>query len=1505
MTLPGGPAAKYGYEYERLWTIGQLIRILQGRADAIRIEAPDLSKTEFWVEAGGRWELHQAKRQHSSGKWSLGSLGESLIRAIGRHLRGNRDHFVFASGSDAPELRSLCKAARDAESVEEFQASFLKAQARRIGLKHLRRWWECDLRTAIDLLRRIKIHCIDQGQLEEKVQAGLPALFLSKPEEVIAVLARIVDKSVHRKWTREKLVEHLLGRGYRLRRVTNSENAVPAIECVTADYVQGARSRLIRDRMLSRPTTEAVLEHIARDIAEDGRGKDSVILGVAGSGKTTCVVELVERLREEGLPTLAFRLDKVPASAWKTTDLGAYLDLDESPVLVLSAAAEAAGRAGVLIIDQLDSASRMSGRNPEALDLVGKLIREARSTAVRVPLHTVIVCRVFDWKNDSHLRRLAPRAEGKPTITEFTITDFTTQEVRDILTEAEFRPALFRHRQLELLRLPQNLSIFLDAGFDPSCAPPFDTATRLFSRYWDEKRRRVKERIAPRPDEWMGVIETLCEKMTDTQQLSVTRETLDPFQPEYVGSMVSEGVISFDERRYGFGHESFFDYCFARQFIARKTPLRSFLTGTRQDLFRRAQVRQVLAYLRDSDFNRYVKELRQLLEDDDIRAHIKDLVLALLAEVPDPTKDEWTVWKKQIRPEIKAIAEGTTNGDRLSALTRRRLCASRSWFPFLDDTGVIRGWMQSGNDRLVGMAVDYLSIHQRHFPDRVVTALKPYVDVGGDWIPRLRKIVVYARYGTSRSFIEMFLKLLDNGVLDEDCEPSFESHALDGVFHDLADRRPEWVPEVLAIRLNRRVAVIRADGKSVERGTLLSYSEYATQALVAAVEKVPIRVVEHLLQIVLEIADSEAIDDTRPRADAVWGRYMSVDNNSHEGALLSGLATALANLADTGHDILDDVVANLRRRDTHAANHLLLTLYAGGGARYADEAITLLCDQPWRLQCGYLDNPRWCAMALIRAVAPHSHPRTLARLEELILAYRSPFEKTTTGLRSQGKSRFDLLSAIPEELRSASGTGHFRELTRKFVEPSGEPKPVSGGIVASPIPAEATAKMTDDQWLRAITKYSSKLPRPTRDDFLKGGAVELSREFGARAKEDPKRFARLALRIPADAQPVYVEAILSALKEASIPSELKVSVCTKAFGESREYTGCVIADVIGQMDERISDAAMGMITSLAIEGNSPKMHETWNALGGREDIYTHGINTTRGRAAMAIFRLIASDAEYVDRFRPSIEQMIRDPHPAVLSCVAGVIRAIWHHDPEYGMRLFRNMDLSDTRLLVTRHMYTLLHQIVRNHLAVGLPIVQRMLRSADTDIGEAGGRLAGLAALYHDSAVDLTAKARAGDDSHRLGIAQVASSNVKHLQCREWCEETLVVLFDDDEASVRHTAARCFKAIEDGSLDGYADLISRFCESRAFPEYADTLVKALKNSSHRLPGLTCEVCERFLDRLPGASERRRLVDLPELVFRTYQHHLNDDWANRALDLVDRLCLAGDAGARERLEEFER
>src|SRR5207249_2716088 len=101
------------------------------RAESIRIEDPGITKAEFVIVSEGRRELHQAKRSHPDGKWSLASLASSdvqLLQAIFAELSGNDARFVFASGSDAGELKELAHRAEKAETAGEFDSRFLDAK---------------------------------------------------------------------------------------------------------------------------------------------------------------------------------------------------------------------------------------------------------------------------------------------------------------------------------------------------------------------------------------------------------------------------------------------------------------------------------------------------------------------------------------------------------------------------------------------------------------------------------------------------------------------------------------------------------------------------------------------------------------------------------------------------------------------------------------------------------------------------------------------------------------------------------------------------------------------------------------------------------------------------------------------------------------------------------------------------------------------------------------------------------------------------------------------------------------------------------------------------------------------------------------------------------------------------------------------------------------------------------------------------------------------------------
>ena len=355
------------------------------------------------MDTGAHRELHQVKRSHPNGKWSLAALrGDGLLAAISRQLSDNDDRFVFVSGSSASELSALCEAAAGAEAVEEFKRAFLAARGRKADFEKLRNCWGCDVPTAIELLRRIDVRTIDERDLEDKVRWGVQALFLANPNGVVAALRGIVEDAVHRTIKRQELVDALAGRGYRLRRPTSPASA----------RIRGRRGH----QSISAGRTPET--HSAKAVPA---GRHSEAAGPLGRNVDRHRTDREGRLRKDRVRRGGRRRTpsaRRPGAGVPTRSSGcrhrrpqisgSVLELEESPALVLAAAAEAAKRPGVLIVDQLDAVSTMSGRTSGALDLVEQLFLEARGSRPRAVLHNIVVCREFDWENDARLRRLMP-----------------------------------------------------------------------------------------------------------------------------------------------------------------------------------------------------------------------------------------------------------------------------------------------------------------------------------------------------------------------------------------------------------------------------------------------------------------------------------------------------------------------------------------------------------------------------------------------------------------------------------------------------------------------------------------------------------------------------------------------------------------------------------------------------------------------------------------------------------------------------------------------------------------------------------------------------------------------------------------------------------------------------------------------------------------------------------------------------------------------------------------
>jgi hypothetical protein len=1508
--LPGGPAGKAGIRYECLWAVRQVIDVLHGFADSIRIEPPGEDKAEFVVERKGSKEFHQAKRQRADDdRWTLRNLGSAKYGVLQYFKEKAKQGYscVFVSTSDAQELRELADSARSAASVAEFAKYFLNTESKLTSFRTLKEFWSpCSDAEAFDLLKRIRVDVVADRTLEDLLLDCLRPLFESNPQATLEQLVGFVLKNIHQTITATTVQAFLSETGTSQRSIPTKIDLSALISNVTESYLNPLRARLIQKKPIPRDEAGQVLQKLASAL----NGVDLLITSAAGGGKTGCVLQIVDELRNRGVSVLAFRLDRLPPSA-TTLSLGQQLGLPESPVLVLANSAH--GKEAALVIDQLDAVSTTSGRHTDFFATVEALLSEVRGLRSTCKLHVILACRKFDWQNDHRFKVILP--EGQSPVE---VTPLAADAVKHILAGSNFVPAQFNSRQIELLRLPQNLALFLASNNQPAQKPQFANAKDLFDAYWNHKRQEVNRRAAPAIDQWLQIIGRLCDEMSRTQQLSVPRELLDAFSPDYVSQMASEGVLTFEGGRYGFGHESFFDYCFARTFFAGKQTLVAFLEGDEQHLFRRAQVRQILSYQRDDARAEYSKSIAALIASPRIRGHLKQVVLTLLNSFTEPGEDEFEALRPFLESEIQAIRQGNRNTNRVATLVWRHFFIAPSWFRLADRHGWIKRWLESGEQALENLAANYLRAHQKEFGDRVAELLEPFVGRDGDWKLRLRYVMEWASLEKSRRFFELLLRLVDDGTLDDARDRLASNGTFWSMIHGLEDNQPGWMAELAAHWLRRRFKISRtSDEDPLSRRELLN-DDFGTRQILQAAQKAPREFVQHVLPAMLEVVAATAYNvEYPPAGDPIWSFRLLSDHLSLSDAYLNGVRDGLSWLMANEPDLARPYLDQLKASQTDTANFILLSALHAGGASYADEAVTLLCEQPFRCDCGFSSSPFWTAAGLLREATKHCTDDNLHRLEKVLLEYATPYERSKEGYKQRGRSQFTLLSAVDESRRSAEVKRRLAELEQKFRAPDEPPQVSRVYTVVSPISDEAGKKMTDEQWLSAIAKYDSQERIRDWQHPERGGAWELSRMLQGFVKEQPQRFADLCIRFPKTTHRSYFAAVLNGLKDAGAPTALKLQICRWVYSLDDKPCGRDIVDTLATIkDEELQDDLVNMISWFATSDPDPEK-ELWRKdetnpveyYGG--EILSHGINTVRGRAAEAIRDLIFHDASYVAKFRTTLEAIVSDKSIAVRSCVASTIVAVAVHNQELAVELFSRLIQTDDALLATRDCERFINSGIRRYFDKLLPAIERMIASSDDEVREAGGRQACIAALTHEGASSLAESVLNGDEALRKGAAQIAEHNIAVAECHQWCEQTLLRLFNDDSPKVRSEVARCFRSIEAAPLEEYAALIAGFIDSKAFESDSSSLLYTLNHSQRRIPAITCEVCERFLQRFADEAKdirTGRAADshyLADLVFRTYAQHEEPEWRQRCLAVIDEMCLEGIYDVIGGLESFER
>ncbi|GAB1543373.1 hypothetical protein NUACC21_60470 [Scytonema sp. NUACC21] len=1523
MPLPGGETDKIGNRYEGRWTVFCMADVMDEKADSIRLEKPGEDAFEFFLRRNGKLEYHQVKRQKSGrGRWTLSALEDKQVQVLSdfwKKLQAPDVSCVFVSTQDADELGELANRARDAASWTEFEHDFLNKTLFGHFKTLCQKWGNCSQMDAFEALKRVRVETVGEKFLVDTIENRLAALVEGDPKTIRIELAELAQDRIHHELTAHDIWHYLLQeRGDRRRQWGNDPHVLAAVENANNLYISSLREqRAIAGDIIPRDEAQIAFEQLTEK-------KQSILLvGEAGVGKSGVMLQVLEKLHNQGFPILAFRVDSL-APIPLPDNVGQQLGLPGSPAIVLANIAQK--RDCVLVIDQLDAVSLASGRNPEFFTCVDLIIQQAQA---HPNIRVLLACRKFDLENDYRIKKLL--SSENAIALAVTINRLAHLTVRETVTKLSLDATRLSEKQIHLLSVPLHLSLLAEIAKDSSIdVLNFQTAKELYDQFWKYKKSKLLERLG-RSVQWTQVIDALCDYMNGQQQqsLSAPERVVDEFADD-ANAMASEHILTWEGKRISFFHETFFDYAFARRFAARGQKLLPFL-GRReqQHLFRRAQVRQILLHEREEDFDQYLANLEALLTSSEIRFHIKQVVFALLGTIDKPKQEEWEI----IAP---LIAKGDAA---LSQQVWRTLYGSVSWFQLLNSLGIIQQWLRDKNEELVDKTITLLSRMQSQIPDQVAELVEPFVGLSNVWRNRLVYLIQWSQLETGRRFFELFLRLIDEGILDEARGAIAVSNDFWSLIYSLPEKRPEWACEVIGHYLNRHLSLSLATGQSNpfdrHQGTIPD-SQYDDRIFIESARRAPREFVDQVLPFILRLLELTARKEGDPPwKDSIWWFRSYGRDYGINYALLNGIEAALCSLAaNYPEDFATLAQQQLRQSNFETIQYLLVRAYTANPERFASVAIDYLCEQPARLKTGYSAGagnvhaaPFWATRQLLEATTPYCSPEKLVQLEKVILNYYTNYEKSSDGLWFRGYPQLILLDAIAQNRMTQAGIRRLQELKRKFtdlelLEPPGKiepPESVEARIVGSPIPDQAADKMTDEQWLQAIARYDydDLGTRFQRTGELIGGAHQLSSLLESQVKKQPARFASLIWRFPDNANSSYFDAVLRGIAEVGLDVETAFRVCQRCHQLPQRPCGRWIAwlfEKLANLPWTVS--ALDILLCYALNDPDPKQ-ELWRTptsngsvyYGG--DIREAGINSTRGSAVSAIAKLIFADKNRASYLLIPMQQIVRDSSIAVRSCAAEALTAMLNYDRDLAVNLFHELCKTEDVLLATHTVEKFLKYTLPTHFQQLAPILERMITSDLPEVVKVGARQACLASLIIVEARSLGERCLTGTESHRISAARISVANLRTAHFREFCETGLTQLFNDSDKNVRKQAAKCFFRFEGEELGAYVNLVEAFVKSLAFETDCSHLISALQKTTAKLPDITYLVCEKFIDSCgsSAADIRTRSAadanEVSELLIRLYSQSKDETLRSRCLDLVDRMMQMETYGLDKALQEFER
>jgi hypothetical protein len=1245
---------------------------------------------------------------------------------------------------------------------------------------------------------------------------------------------------------------------------------------------------------------------------EDDTKNLAMLIDQAGTGKTVALQDVLIDLENKDYDVLAIKADQQLSGITNFSDISGRLGLGQSPEQILGHLSQL-GRV-IVLIDQIDALSLSLAHDQTTLDIVLDFIARLRW----IPnLKILISCRLFDRNSDPRLKQI-------DLAQQFTLSQFTEDEVSRILeaVKISYRD-LARSTQI-LLQTPLHLNLFTIAFENYAGSREkllgVTSLQELYGAIWENIVLREDSR-APSKADRVEVLRFLKNYMAQHQLISVPKSAL--LTPELAhlepatSWLASTGILIAGKSDWTFIHQTFFDYCYAREFVEQGGDLVKVILSSDQGLFLRPQLIQVITYMRGTNASQYLRELTILLSATSLRYHLYDLLLRWFASLPNPTDEEWHIAQHML------ISKEQRNP------ILQRMFGNPGWFERLQNT-FLPQWLSNEKaiDETILLYLVSIADIEVTQPS-AINLLRPFLGKSEEWDKRLIWIVSRIRNWHSHHSVDFYeqvnyrMPLLNRqdiyqiGLVSKAFPQSgarLLRFLLNLVLSQYDDKLREWQKlESEGVATLSFGPSIYSELHTIENHSLEEVFHFVSRAEPRKYIEVMVPWLDNML------ARRKMLEEISPYY-YIWDDLSGNWYNDHEGiehAFIFSLIDALVSMARSDASYFDSVITHLSQSPFRTPQLLITHVFKAVPEIFASKALRFILADRKRLELGDVDD--YDSRKLIQTIYPYLSDHERVQLEEFIL--QPPLvhkNRGLEGLRWRGIEQFHLLQSIPQEFLSKKAVERLNEWEHKFPgsKPVDDPITVRGGSVKSPITAEIAQKMTDLQWEKAMNKYHGAIEHR---DFLKGGAEQLSRVLQTLVKETPQRYFSLLQKVNDDVDDAYVDAYLNGLAESTAPAEWLFSTVRRfCLQPNRNFKRTIAWSIEKRVKEGIPIDLIDLFLGY-VHGDSGEDEWWWAKGDDHGDVFSSFLNSDRGAAFSALMRIYdgQNNEEAYSKKWELIDFVESDPSTALR------IGAI--HELTYMIRLDRDRAINSFEKLFQGHeilletTYTrefIYWAFYKNYLRFR-PYIIAMMHNPKDEVQEQGAQLACIAGISNTSmeseeafqtAQDLAEQTTTESASlpWKRGAAIIYTHNITG-NPKDICVMKLSNLLNEEDKQIHDSVGRVFYSLQEEHIYSLRGFIETYAKQSKSPNHK--FAEYLLDFGLLDPEWTLSVLYTILNNsalINGDTPWSMDVeDIIRLVLRIYTYPtVSDEIRKRSMDLFDILMEKSPGFSQKVLSEWD-